>query len=42
MYKHAFMFQHMGYAATIGFAFALIILLVVLVQKKYLDTEVHY
>lgn len=42
MYKHAFMFQHMGYAATIGFAFALIILIVVLVQKKYLDTEVHY
>jgi multiple sugar transport system permease protein len=39
MYKHAFLFQHMGYAATIGFALAAIILLVVLVQKKYLDGE---
>ena len=41
MYKHAFLFQHMGYAATVGFALAAIILLVVLVQKKYLDSESH-
>ncbi|MBU2575054.1 MAG: sugar ABC transporter permease [Elusimicrobia bacterium] len=41
MYKQAFLFQHMGYAATVGFALAAIILLVVLVQKKYLDSESH-
>lgn len=41
MYKQAFLFQHMGYAATVGFALAVIILLVVLVQKKYLDSESH-
>ncbi len=39
MYKHAFLFQHMGYAATIGFALALVALVVVVVQKRYLDTE---
>lgn len=42
LYKHAFLFQHMGYAATVGFALALIVLAVVLVQKKYLDTETYY
>ncbi len=39
MYKQAFFFQHMGYAATIGFALALLVLVVVLVQRKYLDKE---
>ena len=39
MYKQAFLFQHMGYAATVGFALAAIILLVVLIQKKYLDSD---
>ncbi|MFH1618538.1 MAG: sugar ABC transporter permease [bacterium] len=42
MYKHAFMFQHMGYAATIGFALAALIFAVVLVQKKYLGGETEY
>ncbi|MBU2529686.1 MAG: sugar ABC transporter permease, partial [Elusimicrobia bacterium] len=42
MYKHAFLFQHMGYAATIGFALALVILVVVLLQKKYLGEETEY
>ncbi|MCK5357639.1 MAG: sugar ABC transporter permease [Elusimicrobiales bacterium] len=42
MYKHAFLFQHMGYAATIGFALAIVILMVVLVQKKYLGEETEY
>jgi len=42
MYKHAFMFQHMGYASTVGFALALLALVVVLVQKRYLDTGAHY
>ncbi len=42
MYKHAFLFQHMGYASTVGFALALIAFAVVLVQKRYLDTDVHY
>jgi len=39
MYKHAFLFQHMGYAATVGFALAVIILVVVMIQKRYLDSE---
>ncbi len=42
MYKHAFLFQHMGYAATVGFALAAVILVVVLVQKKYLGSELEY
>jgi len=42
MYKQAFSFQHMGYAATLGFALSIIILAVVLIQKKYLDTETYY
>jgi hypothetical protein len=29
----------MGYAATLGFAFALVILVVVLLQKKFIETE---
>ena len=42
MYKQAFSFQHMGYAATLGFALALIIMVFVFVQKKYLDSESYY
>jgi ABC-type sugar transport system permease subunit len=34
IYNQAFYFGHMGYAATLGFFFALIILLVVLFQKN--------
>ena len=42
MYKQAFSFQHMGYAATLGFALALIIMVCVFTQKKYLDSERYY
>ncbi len=42
MYKQAFLFQHMGYAATIGFALALVILVFVLLQKKFLGAETEY
>ena len=39
IYNQAFYFGHMGYAATLGFFFALIILLVVLIQKKVVERE---
>jgi multiple sugar transport system permease protein len=34
IYNQAFYFGHMGYAATLGFAFAFFVLIVVLIQKK--------
>jgi len=40
IYKQAFYFNRMGYAATLGFCFALIILSVVLVQRKVVEQEV--
>jgi multiple sugar transport system permease protein len=39
IYNQAFYFGHMGYAATLGFVFALIILCVVLLQRKVIETE---
>jgi multiple sugar transport system permease protein len=39
LYKQAFDYQHMGYSATLGLALALFILLVVLVQRRYLERE---
>ena len=39
IYNQAFYFNHMGYAATLGFAFALVILLVVLLQRKVVETD---
>jgi ABC-type sugar transport system permease subunit len=39
IYNQAFYFNHMGYAATLGFVFALIILAVVLLQRKVIETE---
>ncbi len=39
IYNQAFYFNHMGYAATLGFVFALIILAVVLLQRKLVETE---
>ena len=39
IYNQAFYFSHMGYAATLGFVFALVIFLVVLVQKSVVETE---
>ncbi len=37
IYNQAFYFGHMGYAATLGFFFAFIILLIVLIQKKIVE-----
>lgn len=42
LYKNAFQFLRMGYAATIGFALALMIFLVTLVQRKLLEVEQLY
>lgn len=39
IYNQAFYFNHMGYAATLGFVFALIILAVVLLQRKVIEME---
>jgi len=39
IYKQAFYFSRMGYAATLGFFFAFIILAVVLVQRKVIEQE---
>jgi multiple sugar transport system permease protein len=39
IYNQAFSFNHMGYAAALGFVFALIILLVVTVQRRVMETE---
>ena len=40
LYKQAFFFGKMGYAATIGFFWALIIFMVVLIQRRVVETEV--
>lgn len=39
IYNQAFYFNHMGYAATLGFVFALVILVVVLLQRKFIESE---
>ncbi len=39
IYKQAFEFFHMGYAATLGFMFALIILTVIIIQKRFIETK---
>ncbi|HTS00340.1 MAG TPA: sugar ABC transporter permease, partial [Bacteroidota bacterium] len=38
-YNQAFSFDHMGYAATLGFVYALVILAVVMLQRRVIDTE---
>ena len=40
IYKQAFQYYHMGYSATRGFCFALIILFVVVIQKRYVEQEI--
>ena len=40
IYKQAFFYYHMGYSATLGLFFALIILSVVIIQKKFIEIEV--
>jgi len=39
IYKQGFFYYHMGYAATLGFFFAGIILLVIVLQKKFVEKE---
>lgn len=38
IYRQAFQYYHMGYSATLGFCFALLILAVVAIQKRYVET----
>ncbi len=40
IYKQGFSYYHMGYAATLGLFFAMLILGVVAIQKKYIEREV--
>ncbi len=40
IYEQGFFFYRMGYAATLGFFFAMIILLVIVVQRKFVEKEV--
>jgi len=39
IYKQGFFYYHMGYAATLGIVFAVIILLVVVIQRKLLEKD---
>ena len=39
IYNQAFYFGHMGYAATLGIFFAFLILIVVLIQKKFVERK---
>jgi multiple sugar transport system permease protein len=41
IYNQAFYFNHMGYAAALGFFFALVILLVVVLQRRFVESEVY-
>lgn len=37
IYKQAFFYYHMGYATTLGLFFAMIILFVIVIQKKFIE-----
>lgn len=39
IYKQGFFYYHMGYAATLGFFFALLILAVIMIQKKLVEKD---
>lgn len=39
IYKQGFFYYHMGYAATLGLIFALFILLIVFLQRTFLEKE---
>jgi len=41
IYNQAFYFNHMGYATTLGLFFALVILVVVLIQKRFVEAEAY-
>jgi len=40
IYREGFFFYHMGYATTLGFFFALLILAVIVVQRKFVEKEI--
>jgi len=40
IYKQAFQYYHMGYSATLGVFFAIMIVAVVVVQKKFIESDV--
>jgi ABC-type sugar transport system permease subunit len=42
IYKQAFDFYRMGYAATLGFFFALLVMGVVILQRKLVEREIAY
>lgn len=42
IYNQGFTFYHMGYAATLGFFFAAIVFIVVLIQRKVVEQESIY
>lgn len=41
IYKEAFEYYHMGYSATLGLFFAMMIVLVVIIQKRFIEKERH-
>lgn len=41
IYNQAFYFNHMGYAAALGICFALCILVVVLLQRKFVERDIY-
>jgi ABC-type sugar transport system permease subunit len=42
IYKQGFNFNHMGYAATLGFFFAAIVLIVIIIQRKVVEKDINY
>jgi ABC-type sugar transport system permease subunit len=40
IYKQAFQYYNMGYSATLGFFYAIMIMTVVMLQKKFIEKEV--
>ena len=40
IYKQGFFYYHMGYASTLGVFFAIIILTVVIIQKRFVEKDV--
>ncbi len=40
IYKEGFFFYHMGYAATLGIVYAFMILLVIAIQRRFVEKEV--
>ena len=39
IYKQGFFYYHMGYSATLGFFFAVVILAVVVIQKRFIEKD---